>query len=146
MIDPRRAVPPFVHVVPAAPDPQALDTDHVHVLDGASMTTYDGLMDEFSRGLQLPDYFGRNWDALDECLADLSWLPAGDRVVLITDAERILESESVRQLDILWKVLRRAGIECSTPIARGETWDRPARALHFLLVAEPGASLRANPS
>jgi hypothetical protein len=31
--------------------------------------------------LKFPDYFGWNWDALDECLRDLSWLPPG-RVIL----------------------------------------------------------------
>jgi hypothetical protein len=33
--------------------------------------------------LQLPDYFGWNWDALEECLRDLSWLPEGKGVVLV---------------------------------------------------------------
>lgn len=36
------------------------------------------LLDALSVALQFPDYFGGNWNALDECLRDLSWLPPGD--------------------------------------------------------------------
>jgi hypothetical protein len=31
--------------------------------------------------LRFPGYFGRNWDAFEECVRDLSWLPPG-RVIL----------------------------------------------------------------
>ncbi len=29
-----------------------------------------------SNAMHFPDYFGHNWDALDECLGDMDWLPA----------------------------------------------------------------------
>lgn len=31
------------------------------------------LLSWYVRALGLPEYFGANWDALDECLRDLSW-------------------------------------------------------------------------
>jgi RNAse (barnase) inhibitor barstar len=35
--------------------------------------------------LHFPGYFGWNWDALEECLGDLSWLPDGQPVVIVHD-------------------------------------------------------------
>ena len=32
--------------------------------------------------LNLPDYFGWNWDALEECLRDLSWIEVPHEIVL----------------------------------------------------------------
>lgn len=32
--------------------------------------------------LRFPDWFGRNWDALADCLGDLSWLPAEGYLIL----------------------------------------------------------------
>ena len=39
------------------------------------------LLDELSRELRFPDYFGGNWDALEECIRDLSWIQPGPVVL-----------------------------------------------------------------
>ncbi|MFJ6938160.1 barstar family protein [Streptomyces sp. NPDC101132] len=45
-------------------------------LDGVRSKT--ALMDRCERAFGLPGWFGRNWDALADCLTDLSWAgPAG---------------------------------------------------------------------
>jgi RNAse (barnase) inhibitor barstar len=47
----------------------------------ANIVRKQDLFATLDKQLSFPDYFGGNWDAFDECLRDLSWLPAG-RVVL----------------------------------------------------------------
>ncbi|MFA7607385.1 MAG: barstar family protein [Rhodocyclaceae bacterium] len=34
-----------------------------------------GVLQQFARTLAFPAWFGHNWDALADCLGDLSWLP-----------------------------------------------------------------------
>jgi RNAse (barnase) inhibitor barstar len=41
------------------------------------------LLNVLADKLQFPHYFGNNWDALEECLGDLSWLPGGQPVVIV---------------------------------------------------------------
>lgn len=50
----------------------------------ADITTKTELLDALAATLGFPDYFGRNWDALEECIRDLSWLDP-EQVVLIHD-------------------------------------------------------------
>lgn len=74
------------------------------VISGASCRSASGLFAEMARVLEFPDYFGHNWDALEECLADLEWLPAKGYVVLFTDAQLILpddEEEFATFLEVL---------------------------------------------
>ncbi len=61
----------------------------------ASAASKGALLDALSVGLSFPDYFGRNWDALEECLRDLAWLPAG-RVVIVHEKLPPLDSSSLK--------------------------------------------------
>jgi hypothetical protein len=47
----------------------------------AGIRTPEGLFDELAQCLHFPDYFGENWNALEECIRDLSWLPPGTVVL-----------------------------------------------------------------
>ena len=57
----------------------------VVTLDLAGVTDKSGLMDAVARALHLPDWFGRNWDALLDSLSDPSGWPseASERGLLL---------------------------------------------------------------
>ncbi|MFC7829600.1 barstar family protein [Streptomyces sp. NPDC057375] len=63
----------------------------VVTLDLGGVTDKAGLMDRCARDLALPDWFGHNWDALADSLADPSVWPEGaaDRgLVLVVEGWR----------------------------------------------------------
>ena len=47
----------------------------------AGIRSTKALLEELYQRLHFPDYFGSNWDALWECIRDLSWLPPGPVVL-----------------------------------------------------------------
>ena len=44
------------------------------------------LLKSIAAALAFPDWFGENWDALEDCLTDLSWSPASGHVLLFEGA------------------------------------------------------------
>lgn len=55
-------------------------------VDLARVGGKDALLSALAEGLRLPDYFGHNWDALEECLGDLEWLEGAGALVLLDGA------------------------------------------------------------
>jgi RNAse (barnase) inhibitor barstar len=80
----------------------------VRFLRGAKMETVPQLFDEFAAALQFPYYFGENWDALEECVCDLEWLPNDPCLLFFTDANRLLVREPGEKLALLLDVLESA--------------------------------------
>jgi RNAse (barnase) inhibitor barstar len=61
----------------------------IRPLDGRRCVDKQALLGQCASTLGFPDYFGRNWDALEECLNDLSWLPRRSVGLLVLDAVMI---------------------------------------------------------
>jgi hypothetical protein len=55
------------------------------------------LLEALGRALHFPDYYGVNWDAFEECIRDLEWLPEGNVVIRHIDLplfdENIVDSK-----------------------------------------------------
>jgi RNAse (barnase) inhibitor barstar len=78
------------------------------VIKGRHCKTPASLLAECAQALEFPDYFGQNWDALEECLADLEWLPAKGYILLITDAEGVLPDDE-EEYETFLEILRDVG-------------------------------------
>jgi hypothetical protein len=51
-------------------------------LDVVSVEAKDNLFESLAGALAFPDWFGRNWDALEDVLGDLSWRKGDGHVVI----------------------------------------------------------------
>jgi len=100
----------------------------LRVINGKKCATSAGLFTEFARALGFPDYFGHNWDAMEECLADLEWLPAKGYVLLLTDAQAVLADDE-DEYETLLEILSDAGEAWSKGQAGGGS---KAMAFHTL--------------
>lgn len=62
---------------------------HPHVVDGTQVRDKESALDAIASALSFPDYFGRNLDALYDCLRDLSWLDECEHVLIWTAPETL---------------------------------------------------------
>lgn len=46
----------------------------------------EGMISSIARALGFPKWFGENWDALEDCLTDLSWREGEGQVLLFSQA------------------------------------------------------------
>ncbi len=74
-----------------------LDNTHLAILDGNSCTSTEQLYTQLIQLLCIPDYFGKNLDALDEVLHDLSWIEQKKCILLIININALLIQDTQRQ-------------------------------------------------
>lgn len=59
------------------------------------------LMNALYYGLWLPGHFGFNWNALFDCLLDLTWLPCDRVVIYHSSLPKLPRGELVRYISVL---------------------------------------------
>jgi len=104
-------------------------------IDGRRCRTKAALLDALVHAFSLPAATGRNWDAIEEALADLEWLPARGYVLIVTEAD-VLLADAPDDYRIFVAMLEDVGREWATP--RAGEWPRPATPFHACLVVAAG--------
>jgi hypothetical protein len=133
--------PPRVHLLVAAPGASPASRIAappgfvVRVADGRRGRTKAALLSELARALDAPESCARNWDAFEECLADLEWLPAAGYVLAVTDADQIL-ADAPEDYRTFIEIVENVAREWAT--ARRGAWPRAAVPFHVCLVVPRG--------
>jgi len=98
----------------------------VAVLDGGGVRGDADLLDRLAGAFAAPDYFGRNWDALDEVLRDLEWLgapPPGGHVLVVGRAAALWAAHGPA-----------AGRLVEAWLAAAESWAAEGVPFHLVFV------------
>lgn len=70
----------------ARQDAEVRDATRASELDVVAIALGKEPVRAIAAALAFPDWFGQNWDALEDCLQDLSWRKAAGRVLLLEGA------------------------------------------------------------
>ncbi|MBD1825642.1 barstar family protein [Cyanobacteria bacterium FACHB-DQ100] len=79
----------------------------VFYLDGRKIASKEEFLREVAEAMDFPTYFGYNWDAFDECIRDLNWLPA-QKYIVIYDRPDIFARAQPEQWQIAQEILQSA--------------------------------------
>lgn len=106
----------------------------VRIIQGRHCETRQALFQEWSAALQFPYYFGHNWDAFDECITDLEWLPGSCYVFMVTEVDLVLPDLD-HDFDIFVSALKWASQEWEIP--NRYHMDEPTAPFTVIFHSEP---------
>ncbi len=94
-------------------------------VDVSSVSDKSGFLTAIASVLRFPSYFGMNWDALLDCLTDLSWFPAAGYVIHIDAFQTFADAD-------------RADAETALTILKeaAEFWKENEVPFHVILSAQ----------
>ncbi len=92
-------------------DRESIDAKSLLVTVPKGIETKDKLIEALDEQLKLPDYFGFNWDALEECLCDLEWVHEFQIVIMHEDLPL---SKNTLVLKIYLDILKKVVIFCKS--------------------------------
>jgi len=77
----------------------------IRMVRGDKSKTLPDFFNEIGAALQFPYYFGENWDAFEECITDLSWLDGEAYLLMVNQANLLLQDTPQKDFQILMEVL-----------------------------------------
>lgn len=81
---------------------------NLFILEGKNMKTRSDLFSEIAKILHFPNYFGNNWNALDDCLQDLDWIHSNSIIIIIRDFDKILLEDNTKEKNIFLDCVKAA--------------------------------------
>jgi hypothetical protein len=67
----------------------------------AGVDDKEGLLGRLAQALGFPEWFGGNWDALEDCLCDLSWRRGDGHVIVLRGADALGAEDMGVLVDVL---------------------------------------------
>lgn len=93
-------------------------------IDGSEVSEKESFLQTFSNAMHFPDYFGKNWDAFEECITDLSWLEFDILVLLYKDAN-LFANNRPDEFNVAMTIL----------VSASKYWLEKKRPMHVFLTA-----------
>jgi len=85
-----------------------LEDTLVAEINGAHTKTLPTFYRKIAKLLRFPDYFGKNMDALADCLSDLSWLEEKNVILLLDNPADLLSSEDAETRASIFEIFNEA--------------------------------------
>ena len=82
-------------------NPQDYNPNNAFVVHFSNVSSKNELLNKYSEKLLFPDYFGFNWDALCDCLRDLSWIEQKEIVIIHDDLPKLTDEELKVYIEVL---------------------------------------------
>ncbi len=105
----------------------------LHRVDLSDAASKPAILEALSTELRFPAWFGDNWDALQDAVCDLSWLPESRGIVLVVEGTDVVRATAPDELDTLIEVLR----------AAATYWESEKRSFLVLVTGRSSPSLHA---
>lgn len=100
------------------------------VISLAAATDKFALFENLRIAMRMPYSEITNWDALDEALGDLSWLPHASINIVLEGAESFYRHDQ-QSFRTFLDIIETAGATWAEAVSEGEWWDRGAVPFHL---------------
>lgn len=62
----------------------------LYYLDGGKVKDKKTFLEKIARAMNFPAYFGKNWDALNDCLTDMEWARGAGYILLFHAPDKLI--------------------------------------------------------